>query len=398
MKQSSVTLFLCSSLLCAPGHGSAQDGASQRLPWADRAPAAGPTAPLEMKSSGSIADFGFGTARGTAAPWMNESFERLKKASPIGEGSAQAEMEYDMQVFISAGMPDGVLRHMFQQAMAYPAGKVRFVVRGFTPQQLGPLVSKLRGLFPDPYTDHIALEVDPNAFRTYKVEAVPVFLVREGPKWFEVQGSQSLEAAQANVKKRSKSVVGELYAIAEPDILAIMEERAKKFDWKPVLARAQARIGKNLKPGFDLPTASRDATSYVVPTFTVPHDITAPSQDGKSEVVLGRAGQQVNLLQHTRLQVPIIVFDPSDKRQVTLVKRWLTRPEMRNADLFVVGDGLEPSNERTPVFNDIARAFKRPVYPWLAKLGDRMGVEAVPSIVEQEGERLRVRTFDPEKR
>ncbi|WP_255593526.1 TrbC family F-type conjugative pilus assembly protein [Acidovorax sp. sic0104] len=367
------------------------------MPWADRAPAH--AVPLQTApASPTLGDLGFGASRGAPAQWMNDTFNRHREAIPgVKEGESVA-MDYEMQVFISAGMPEGVLRHLFAQAMQFPQGKVRFVVRGFTPQQLGPLVSKLRGLFPDPYSDHIALEVDPNAFRTYKVEAVPVFLVKEQYKWFEVQGAQSLDAAKENVRSRSRKVVGELYAIAEPDILAVIEERAKKFDWAPVLARAQTRMANNLKPGFDLPTANRSDVRYHTPTFSVPHDITAPGQDGQAETVLAQGGQTLNLLDHTRLQVPVIVFDASDTRQVKMVRGWLQRPEFKDADLFVIGSELAPRNSRLPITTELGNAFKRPVYPWLAKLSERMGVDSVPSIVTQDGKRLRISSFDPENR
>lgn len=365
------------------------------MPWADRAPAE--TAPIRSGTArASLADLGFGSTRGAPAEWMHEALTRHKDSIPGVKQGESVAMNYEVQVFISGGMPEGVLRHLFAQAMQFQQGAVRFVVRGFKPQQLGPLVSKLRGLFPDPYSDHIALEVDPNAFRTYKVEAVPVFLVKDQTKWFEVRGAQSLDAAKENVRNRSRKVMGELYAIDEPDILAIIEERAKKFDWAPVLTRAQNRMANNLKPGFDLPTANKADTRYFTPTFTVPHDITAPAPDGQAGAVLAQAGQTLNLLDHTRLQVPVIVFDASDVRQVKLVREWLQLPEYRSADLFVIGGDLTPRTERSPVTTDIANALKRPVYPWLAKLSERMGVEAVPAIVVQEGERLRITTFDPE--
>lgn len=367
------------------------------MPWTDRSSV--PPVPLHTAPpSPSLGDLGFGTSRGAPSLWMNEAVDRHRSAIPGVKEGESASMDYEMQVFISAGMPEGVLRHLFAQAMQFPQGKVRFVLRGFTPQQLGPLVSKLRGLFPDPYSDHIALEVDPNAFRTYKVEAVPVFLVKEQSKWFEVQGAQSLDAAKENVRNRSRKVVGELYAIAEPDILAVIEDRAKKFDWAPVLARAQARMANNLKPGFDLPTANRTDTRYFTPTFTVPHDITAPSQAGQGETVLARGGQSFNLLDHTRLQVPVIVFDASDTRQVKMVRSWLMRPEYKDADLFVIGSDLTSRNAKTPLTTELGNAFKRPVYPWLAKLSERMGVDSVPSIVVQDGNRLRISSFDPENR
>lgn len=322
--------------------------------------------------------------------------DRLREASPIAEKDTTAQ-QFDIQVFISTGMPEGVLRSLFAQAMEFPPGRVRFVVRGFTPQKLGALVTKLRGLFPDPQTDHIALEIDPNAFRTYNVKAVPLFLVKEGDKWFETDGSQSLFAARENVKLRGKGTHGELYAITEPDMLSVIEERVKNYDWAPVMARAQERAAKNMRPGFDLPIATQDAVTYFTPTFKVPYDITSPGKDGKGQVLLARGGQVVNLLEHTKLQVPVIVFDPSDKRQARMVKTWLKRPEYANADLFVVGFNLQAINAKTPVTLEIAQVYKRPVYPFLAKLNERFGVEAVPAIVQQEGQRLRINTYKPEQ-
>ena len=162
------------------------------------------------------------------------------------------------------------------------------------------------------------------------------------------------------------------------------------------MARAQARAMQKLKPGFDLPTATSNETRHVTPTFVVPHDIEVPRQDGKGKQLLARAGQSINLLEHTRLQVPVIVFDPSDERQARMVKSWIKRPEYANADLFVVGFDLKAIDAKTPVTIEIAQAYKRPIYPLIDKLNERFGVESVPSIVEQIGKSLRVRTFNPE--
>lgn len=391
MKQSLAQLYLCFNSLVLACAVYAQP--TTKAPWIERQDTAQRREPLQQAPVRNLADFI--TAKPKDEPWMNSMADRLKQATPVGEQDDVAKL-YDMQVFISAGMPEGVLRHLFSQAMEFPAGRVRFVVRGFTPQKLGALIGKLRSLFPDQDSDHIVIEVDPNAFRAYAVDAVPVYLVKEGQKWFEVKGAQSLLAARENVAKRSKRVMGELYAIAEPDMLSVIEERTKNFDWQPVVARAQERAMRNLKPGFDLPTATRDTTTFFTPTFKVPHDIEAPTKDGKSTELLAKAGQEINLLQHTRLQVPVIVFDPSDKRQARMVKRWISQPEFANADLFVVGFNLQSIDAKTPVTVEIAQAYKRPIYPWLAKLNERMGVESVPSIVQQDGQRLRIRTFMPE--
>ena len=225
---------------------------------------------------------------------------------------------------------------------------------------------------------------------------MPVYLVKDGEKWFEVRGAASLETARKSAKRRGSYTAGELYSIAEPDILTVVEERAKNYDWQPVLDRARSRITKNLKPGFDLPTTSKDATSYVVPTFTAPHDIKSPGRDGKSEITMAKAGQTFNLLDFTRLQAPVIVFDGGDERQVRLVQSWIKRVEFKSADLFVVGTTMESKDGKTLVTTELAKKLKRPVLPMMKRLNERFGVEAVPAIVEQEGTRLRVRYFDPQ--
>ncbi len=328
---------------------------------------------------------------------MEEALARYQKRAPQATAPT---IDFDMQVFISTGIPEGALRELFRQAWEEPAGRVRFVLRGFEPQRLGELIGTLRGMFPEPKAEHIVIEIDPNAFRAYQVEVVPVYLVKEDAqtqeeRWFEVDGMISLEGARENVRRRGPLVIGELYPIAEPDILAVIEARARDYDWSAALARAQARAAKNLSPMFDLPTVTQDAESFFTPLFTVPHDIVIPAHEAEPEHVLARAGQQFNVLDYTRLQVPIIVFDASDPRQRHLVKSW-TQDAYKHADLFYVG-AVEPMDGE-PAQVVLAKALKRPVYPWFGRMTDRFGVRAVPAIVEQEGKQLRIRYVRPNDR
>lgn len=338
---------------------------------------------------------GHSASPSSPAPWVKEIADNYtKQASPVGEASAQA-IDYDVQVFISAGMPEGVLRSLFKQALDEGASRVRFVVRGFEPQKLGVLMKKLRMLLPDPYKDDILVEIDPNAFRAYSVQQVPVYLVKNKDKWYSLKGAISLEGAREQVRKGGTYSSGEMYAIEEPDVLSIVEERAQKYDWESAFARARARAGANLKPHFDLPTVVADATDYYVPTFTVPEDVTGPGPDGKGTVVLGRAGQEIRLLDYTKLQVPMIALDATDPNQIRMVQGWLTRPEYKNADVFIVGSDLQSPGATVPMEGLVKLFNNRPVFPLFKRLGERMGVQAVPAIIEQEGDRLRIRYFNP---
>lgn len=392
MKQFLVLLFLCSSSIAWSA-----DQAETRAPWLNNLPSASQQTKIapQQPALGSMRDFLMQS--GQKAGWMDEAKQRLQSHAAQSEASRRApEQDFDMQVFISAGMPEGVLRQLFKQALARDPKRIRFVVRGFEPQKVGALLSKLRRLLPDPYSDDVIVEVDPNAFRAYAVDAVPVYLVKdkEKSKWFEIRGTASLELAQEFAHRGGSYNAGDLYPIAEPDILAVIEERARKYDWEPAMKRAQARAAQNLRPTFDLPTSSRNATAYFTPSFTAPHDITSPGQQGKGEVVLARGGQTFALLDYTRLQVPVLVFDATDPRQVRMVRRWIERPEYKGADLFVVGSGAPARDSKTTVTSDLQQSLRRPVFPMPRRLAERFGVDAVPAIVEQEGQRLRIRYFD----
>ncbi|WP_250439392.1 TrbC family F-type conjugative pilus assembly protein [Delftia tsuruhatensis] len=392
MKRFLVLLSLCSSSFawCA-------DQVESRAPWLNNLPRPTEAAAIapQQPAMGSLRDFLMQPAQ--KAEWIDEAKERLQSKAPRSEASRSApEQDFDIQVFISTGMPEGVLRQLFRQALAKDPKRIRFVVRGFEPQKVGALLSKLRHLLPDPYNDDVIVEVDPNAFRAYAVDAVPVYLVKDKAKdkWFEIRGTASLDLAQDFARRGGSYTAGDLYPIAEPDILAVIEERARKYDWEPAMKRAQARAAQNLRPTFDLPTSSRNATAYFTPTFTAPHDITSPGQNGRGEVLIARAGQTFALLDYTRLQVPVLVFDATDPRQLSLVRQWIQRPEYKGADVFVVGSNAVARDTTTPVSSDLQHLLKRPVFPMPRRLAERFGVDAVPAIVEQEGRNLRIRYFD----
>ena len=393
MKHSWATLFLCSSLLVTAAYGQVP---SSRSPWQANPHQVTEPIATQAPAQGTLRDFGVSTQQGAVAPWIAGLREDHKnKVSPQGE-TASTAIDFDVQIFISTGMPEGVLRSLFRQALDEGAGRIRFVVRGFEPQRVGELIKKLLMMLPDPYRDDLLVEIDPNAFRAYNVTAVPVYLVKNKAKWYSVKGAISIQGARELARAGGrKSNQGELYAISEPDILTVIEERAKKYDWEAAFTRAQARAAQSLKPSFDLPTVVKDSTDYFVPTFTVPEDISGPGPDGKGSVLLAKEGQTIRLLDHTKLQVPVIAIDATDIRQVRLAQSWVKRPEYKNADIFIVGAGLRAAEGVVPL-EDVAKRVNRPVYPLVQRLGERFGIQAVPAIVEQEGDRLRIRYFNPQ--
>lgn len=386
--------------LCAATLGLIASSA-QALPGAERDDLVG-QAPFTFQPPADIAPLNASCAScsGKKAPsadnegWIESASERYESA--LGTSTQEDSFPYDMQVFISTGMPDGVLQQLFEQALAeeHPE-RIRFVVRGFEPQQLGKLIFTLRSHFPDPSHDELVIEVDPNVFREHGVEAVPVYHVYEpdSEKWFEVYGAISLDGAREHVAKRGRLVVGELYDIAEPDILSIIEERARHFDAESAVAAAAARAPAKLEPNVYLPQARVDAVERFDPVFIAPEDVSIPAFEGYPEVPLAKKGQVFRVLDYSRLPAAMIVFDPADRRQWRIVQRWLI--EAPDADLFVTGTPHVDA-EGTPRIAHVAEHFKRPVYPWLPRYSQRFGVHAVPALVDQPDERaLRIRYEAP---
>lgn len=362
-------------------------GPAARMPWLDQEmPAKAPIDP--SKNHRTLDDF-FLPETPRSVNWGDQAVGRFKQGMPE---TGETRADYDLHVFISKSMPEGALRLMFQQAKDLPPGRVRFVLRGFEPQQVGPLISHFRRLFPDPLTDDFIIEIDPVHFRDYNIDTVPAYLVKDQDKWFQARGMASLHGVIENVRRRGPKMLGETYPVEEPDVLAIIEDRAKKFDWQSATKRAKERMARNLSPKFDLPTVLEDAETFFRPVFKVPHDIEVPATDKNPRTLLAAAGTEIRILDHTRLQVPIIVIDANDARQVAMLQRWQQGP-LAKADVFVVGGYQDGQTE--PNFSELSKQMKKVVYPWQNRMSERFGVQAVPAVVEQVGDQLRIRYVKP---
>ena len=115
MKHSWATLFLCFSL-SLPLLSAAQSPSSHS-PWLNNTQK--PTAPLQFQqpAQGTLRDFGLMAPPQAPMPWAQELRDNRTKEVTQGSEVANSTIDFDLQVFISAGMPEGVLRSLFRQAL-----------------------------------------------------------------------------------------------------------------------------------------------------------------------------------------------------------------------------------------------------------------------------------------
>lgn len=296
--------------------------------------------------------------------------------------------DFDVQVLISASMPDASLRALFAQANAYGPEKVRFVIRGFEPKKLAQTIAYFRRFFPDPAQDFVIMEVDPNTFRTVGAKSVPIFLVKHKPgQWWETHGEISLRGAMEYVKNnKNKLVAGPLYPIQEPDVLEILQAEMKKDKWSSVKARLEQQASNPVvQSQHNLPFARKSQRTLHTPAVALVEDVAVPDPNTGKEITLAKAGQWINPLESTQNPKTILVISAEDERQL----RWAEyqiKHSPSSYDIFFVGKAE---------LAKLANRFKpAPVWPLWNVFAEGFGVKAVPSKIKQKGTQFIIDEFN----
>lgn len=172
-----------------------------------------------------------------------------------------------------------------------------------------------------------------------------------------------------------RRVIGPTFPIAEPDLLQEIKQRAATMDWNALVHRKDPASYTAFQT-VSLPHAAVDASYLFDPTYTLPQDV--KDQNG---VVLYPAGTTINV--YARRQFPgrtiVIAAEPAHWRWLDEV----ARPAPTDKVLISGTNMIEAK----------ALAGARPIHALDARIVERFGLRAVPSIVQQEGTQLRVREF-----
>lgn len=176
--------------------------------------------------------------------------------------------------------------------------------------------------------------------------------------------------------------IGPTYEIAEPHLLAFIEQRLREKERSGELQRlAQAARARGIDsvrqpaPVEGLRTTERPRTFYVDPSFTLDRNITDPQ--GR---LLFPAGTRKNPLEVVSLSRHLLFFDARDPRQVKHARDLSGRYVGRIKPILTGGSYL-----------DLMKAWRVPVYyDQSGTLTRRFGIRQVPALVSQDGLRLRI--------
>lgn len=176
--------------------------------------------------------------------------------------------------------------------------------------------------------------------------------------------------------------IGPTYEIAEPHLLAFIEQRLREKERSGELQRlAEAARARGIDtvrqppPVEGLRTTERPRTFYVDPSFTLDRNITDPQ--GR---LMFAAGTRKNPLEVVSLSRHLLFFDARDPRQVKHARELSGRYAGRIKPILTGGSYL-----------DLMKAWRVPVYyDQSGTLTRRFGIRQVPALVSQDGLRLRV--------
>jgi conjugal transfer pilus assembly protein TraW len=262
-------------------------------------------------------------------------------------------------VFASQAMDDGALAAIDARAAA--RGDIMIAFRGLAPgQRLSDFANaRLRGREAAPAV------IDPRLYRDHAVDAVPAVLDRATGS--VVFGSADPDVFESAVDRER---VAPVIAILEPDLAAVMAERAAAIDWAAKAREAVARFWDHA-PMTALTPAPQDDERVVDARIRLGRDFTLP--DGR---IVARAGHVVDPTAHLPFTLTLIVFDGRSEAELALVEaeaEAAARPVLMVTEIDRL-DGWE-------ALRALETRLGRPVYLMPREIADRFRLRHTVSVV-----------------
>jgi conjugal transfer pilus assembly protein TraW len=287
-------------------------------------------------------------------------------------------------LFLSFSLGDTALKSIFEETSG--RDDVLLVFRGPKPGQKLPafmvdLKRVLQGIEPVPN-----IIIDPSRFQHWSVISVPEMVVeQEGKSRLRVRGVSSLSWLDDQLKSGRQGEIGRLgdvFEIAEIDLLEEIKRRMAAIDWKQTQQQAIARFWDQQR--FEvLPTTQEDHERYLDLTVTAPRDLATPS----GQLII-RAGQTVNPLDKMPFSLCLKVFDAKVVEQIEIIQQWSCQD--KNARVMYLASAM-PRQAGWDGLKQLETTLQAPVYLLTADVRQRFQLQHVPAIIEQAGHRLIVR-------
>lgn len=201
-------------------------------------------------------------------------------------------------------------------------------------------------------------------------------------KRFSRSAALAVSLAIANAGAIDLGVVGPTYPIAEPDVIAEIQQILAEKKRSGELEKLQDEFKRRVEQGVRSPTpvsglsrAVESRTYYYDPSIQAPENVV----DAKGNVIVP-AGTVRNPLDYFALPAQLLFFDGSDQSQCDFALQ--TYKQLQGKVKLVLTAGA-------PI--DLMQKWKIPLYfDQKGTLVNKLRIQATPAIVSQEGRLLRV--------
>lgn len=196
-------------------------------------------------------------------------------------------------------------------------------------------------------------------------------------KYLGLVAMTMLLAFASSASAKHLGTVGTTYQIIEPDAMQEIQNKAASVDWGKIVNKdIVTKKVKEFQPQDlkKLPTALANRKFNVDLTYILDQDI----PDGKGGILYPK-GYTFNPLDYAGLHSTIVVINGNDPDQVEWFK---SSPHFEDFKTrLILSDGS---------YYDLAEKLKRPVFYLMEPMAKRFQIQAVPSVVAQNGRYLEV--------
>lgn len=311
----------------------------------------------------------------------------LKKGNKIAaQGSIESEEKTNENkghiqgrwIFVSFGMPTNELKAAAEEAAATQS---ILVFRGVEKDQnTGAITKKLlpivKNMKPVP-----AAVIDPTLFTRFNVVVVPTMI--ESDAQGQTRSARGLPGFNWLQKQEpgDHGQRGPIYKIAEPDMIEEIQRRAANVDWDKQKSIAIANFWKN-QDDFNLRPAEKNRIRKIDMTIVSSQDIFHP--DGR---LIIKKGNKINPQAMMPMRHAYIVFDATSPKQVAIAKQAGDEILRKGKPVIYLFSKID-KQRGWDHYNKTGDYINGPLYKLNQSIVDRFKLEALPTIIEGEGDHV----------
>ena len=296
------------------------------------------------------------------------------------------EAAEDSGIAVSADTPDEtvylfVSRSLGQQALgsilkSIAGTPVIAVMRGVPAgMKIDKAVGQIHSLIRDRKIDPPPqVTINPKRWSDYGITVVPTLvLVQHGKEVARVSGVTNADWLRDQVdmgRTGDLGTRGSVKSPSEPDLIAVMKQRASELDMADQKQQALRSYWQNVAFN-ELPAAAKDETRPLDLSVLVQRDITTP--DGQ---VIARKGQKIDPLDAQPFTNRLVIFDATRPEQ-----REFAKSEAANHENAILISTRFDRDSGWQGFKELEDAVNAPVYRMTHDIQRRYDVRAIPSVV-----------------